>query len=69
MFAGVVVELSREHSKVEVTVPIIKMDKYGGYLGILKWSLKHTDGTSENPDLKKMSPEVLEEHGIYFPSM
>ena len=33
------------------------MDSYGGYLGILKWSLAQSDGTKPS-EVKPMSEEV-----------
>lgn len=33
------------------------MDSYGGYLGILKWSLAQSDGTKPS-EVKPMSAEV-----------
>lgn len=35
------------------------MDSYGGYLGILKWSLAQSDGTKPS-EVKPMSEEVGE---------
>ena len=34
------------------------MESYGNYLGVLKWSLAQSDGTTEAKDLKPMSKEV-----------